>query len=214
MCETPGRISLGRGGRRSRRAEATSSSRSRRLAQSTTTQQRHRGRSYSLVTEEDLLGQLAVEHLVRVPQAPGHGVPGERFPVQQRHIGGSVVDGPVRTYITPAAGASVAGLPWRARARNAHHTLSLSLSGGHQSPVGRSPKSRKTESGAEVAYESVVMIWCWTCCVCRSTWRRTNVDDDRTGNAKRIKRSPGLRRRQQITKKPASVHEQRRWRDV
>lgn len=39
----------------------------------------------SLVGEKNLFGQLAVEHLVRVPKAPGHGVLGERFPVQQRH---------------------------------------------------------------------------------------------------------------------------------
>lgn len=38
-----------------------------------------------LVTEENLLGQLAVENLVRVPKAPGHGVLGERFSVEQWH---------------------------------------------------------------------------------------------------------------------------------
>lgn len=42
----------------------------------------------SLVTQEYLLGQLAVKHLVRVPQAPGHGVLGERLFVQQRHDDG------------------------------------------------------------------------------------------------------------------------------
>lgn len=42
----------------------------------------------SLVTEENLFGQLAVEHLVRVPQTPGHGVLGKRFSVEQWHDDG------------------------------------------------------------------------------------------------------------------------------
>lgn len=46
------------------------------------------GAFYSLVCEEYLFGQLAVEHLVRVPEAPGHGVPDERFLVQKRHFDG------------------------------------------------------------------------------------------------------------------------------
>lgn len=41
-----------------------------------------------LVTEENLFGQLAVEHLIRVPQTPGHRVLGERFSVEQWHDGG------------------------------------------------------------------------------------------------------------------------------
>lgn len=41
-----------------------------------------------LVTEENFFGQLAVEHLVRVPQTPGHGVLGERFSVEQWHDDG------------------------------------------------------------------------------------------------------------------------------
>lgn len=41
-----------------------------------------------LVTEENLLGQLAVENLVRIPKAPGHGVLGERFSVEQWHDDG------------------------------------------------------------------------------------------------------------------------------
>lgn len=46
------------------------------------------GDFYSLVCQEYLFGQLAVEHLVRVPEAPGHGISDERFPVKKRHIDG------------------------------------------------------------------------------------------------------------------------------
>lgn len=41
-----------------------------------------------LVIEKNLFGGSTEEHLVRVPQAPGHGILGERLSVQQRHDDG------------------------------------------------------------------------------------------------------------------------------
>lgn len=39
----------------------------------------------SLVTEKNLFGQFTIKHLVRVPEAPGYGILGKRFSMQQRH---------------------------------------------------------------------------------------------------------------------------------